>query len=198
MSINIKPIFDKMLSKSEKEKQLNQRAISIWFTGLPRSGKTTLALALEKKLFEQKFTTALLDGDNIRYGINKDLGFSDEDRKENIRRVAEINKLFNSNGIITINTFVSPTNEIRNIAKEIIGTENFFLIYTKASLETCENRDSKGLYKKAREGKIKDFTGISAPFEEPADAYLIINTDNESIEKCLNIITESILKKIRF
>jgi len=197
MSENIQPVFDKMLSKSEKEKQLNQRAISIWFTGLSGSGKSTLALALEKKLFEQKFTTALLDGDNVRHGINKDLGFSDEDRKENIRRIAEINKLFNSNGIITINTFVSPTNDIRNMAKDIIGEENFFLIYTRATIETCEIRDVKGFYKKAREGAIKDFTGISAPFEEPAEAHLIINTDNESIENCLNTITDNILKKIR-
>lgn len=196
MPENIQPLFDKMLSKSEKEKHLHQKAISIWFTGLSGSGKSTLALELEKKLFELKFTTALLDGDNVRYGINKDLGFTDEDRKENIRRIAEINKLFNLNGIITINTFVSPTNDIRNMAKEIIGEENFFLIYTRASLETCENRDVKGFYKKAREGTIQDFTGISAPFEEPADANLIINTDNESIENCLNTITDNILKKI--
>ncbi len=197
MSENIQPVFDKMLSKSEKEKQLNQKAITIWFTGLSGSGKSTLALALEKKLYELKYTAALLDGDNVRHGINKDLGFSDEDRKENIRRIAEINKLFNSNGIITINTFVSPTNDIRNMAKEIIGKENFILIYTQASLDTCENRDVKGFYKKAHEGAIKDFTGISAPFEEPTDAQLTINTDNESIENCLNTIKDYILKKIR-
>lgn len=197
MSENIIPIFDKMLTKQQKEKQLNQRAKCIWFTGLSGSGKSTLAIALEKKLFQLKFTTSLLDGDNIRYGINNDLGFSNEDRKENIRRIAEINKLFISNGIITINTFISPTNEIRAIAKKIIGKENFILIYTKASLITCENRDIKGLYKKAREGVIKEFTGISSPFEEPTDAHLVVETERESIENCLNIITDYILKQIR-
>lgn len=197
MSENIRPVFDKMLSKQQKEKQLNQRAKCIWFTGLSGSGKSTLAIELEKKLFQLKYTTSLLDGDNVRHGINKDLGFSDNDRKENIRRIAEINKLFNSNGIITINTFVSPTNEIRAIAKDIIGKEDFILIYVKASMETCENRDVKGLYKKAREGAIKEFTGISSPFEEPADAHLVVDTTNESVENCLNLITDYILKQIR-
>lgn len=197
MSENIQPVFDKMLSKEEKEKHLNQRSQSIWFTGLSGSGKSTLAIALEKKLYELNFTTTLLDGDNVRMGINKNLGFSDEDRKENIRRIAEINKLFLSNGIITINTFVSPTDEIRKMAKNIIGPDNFILIYTQATIDTCENRDVKGFYKKARAGIIKDFTGISAPFEEPTDAHLIINTENESIENCLNTIMNYILKKIR-
>lgn len=196
MSDNIKPIFDKMLSKQEKEKQLHQRAKCIWFTGLSGSGKSTLAILLEKKLVELQFTTALLDGDNIRYGLNKDLGFSDADRTENIRRIAEVNKLFNDNGIISINTFVSPTNEIRNLAKEIIGNENFILIYVRASIETCEKRDVKGLYKKARQGAIKDFTGISAPFEEPEKAQLIVDTNNESIENNLKTITDYILKEI--
>ncbi|HNV95577.1 MAG TPA: adenylyl-sulfate kinase [Bacteroidales bacterium] len=196
MSENIKPIFDKMLSKQEKEKQLHQRAKCIWFTGLSGSGKSTLATLLEKKLFELNFATALLDGDNIRFGLNKDLGFSDEERIENIRRIAEVNKLFNDNGIITINTFVSPTNYIRSLAKEIIGNENFFLIYVNASIETCESRDVKGLYKKARKGEINDFTGISAPFEEPDDAQLIIDTNSESIENNLKTITEYILKEI--
>ncbi|MGQ9847021.1 MAG: adenylyl-sulfate kinase [Bacteroidales bacterium] len=197
MSENISPVFDRMLSKQQKEKRLNQRAKCIWFTGLSGSGKSTLAIGLEKKLFQLNYTTSLLDGDNIRHGINKDLGFSDDDRKENIRRIAEINKLFNSNGIITINTFISPTNEIRSIVKDIVGKENFILIYVKASLETCENRDVKGLYKKAREGLIKDFTGISSPFEEPTDAHLVVDTTNESVENCLNIITDYILKEIR-
>ncbi|GAB4449200.1 MAG: adenylyl-sulfate kinase [Bacteroidales bacterium] len=197
MSENIKPIFDKMLSKQEKEKQLHQRAKCIWFTGLSGSGKSTLATLLEKKLFELNFATALLDGDNIRFGLNKDLGFTDVERIENIRRIAEVNKLFNDNGIITINTFVSPTNYIRRLAKEIIGNENFFLIYVNASIETCESRDVKGLYKKARKGEINEFTGISAPFEEPDDAQLMIDTNSESIENNLKTITEYILKEIR-
>jgi adenylylsulfate kinase len=187
-----------MLTRNDKEKLLNQKSICIWFTGLSGSGKTTLGLLLEDFLYKNNFKTALLDGDNIRHGINSDLGFSDEDRIENIRRIAEINKLFLQNGIITINTFVSPTNAIRNMAKRIIGEKDFFLIYTNSSIETCEKRDVKGLYKKARKGEIKYFTGITSIFEEPDNADLILNTETNTTETCLNIIVENILPKIKY
>jgi len=198
MHHNIIPIYNKMLTRNDKEKLLNQKSICIWFTGLSGSGKTTLGLLLEDFLYKNNFKTALLDGDNIRHGINSDLGFSDEDRIENIRRIAEINKLFLQNGIITINTFVSPTNAIRNMAKRIIGEKDFFLIYTNSSIETCEKRDVKGLYKKARKGEIKYFTGITSLFEEPDNADLILNTETNTAETCLNIIVENILPKIKY
>lgn len=185
-----------MLTPKDKERLLKQRALCIWFTGLSGSGKSTLALALEKELFKHHFKTALLDGDNVRYGLNKDLGFSEKDRYENIRRIAEVNKLFIQNGIITINTFVSPSEEMRQLVCNIVGKENFFLIYTKASLEVCESRDAKGLYKKARNGEIKDFTGISAPFEEPKNATLIINTATKTINDCLTELILNIEKRI--
>jgi len=197
MTNNIVPIFDKMLNREQKQSLLHQKSLCVWFTGLSGSGKSTLALALENFLFKQGFKTALLDGDNIRHGINNDLGFSEKDRIENIRRIAEINKLFLQNGIITINTFVSPTNTIRRMAKDIIGHNDFYLIYTKASIETCESRDVKGLYKKARQGKIQNFTGISSVFEEPTNANLVLDTDNQTIEDCLNTIIENVLPNIK-
>ncbi|NSW44499.1 MAG: adenylyl-sulfate kinase [Bacteroidales bacterium] len=197
MTNNIVPIFDKMLNREQKQFLLHQKSLCIWFTGLSGSGKSTLALALENFLFKQGYKTALLDGDNVRHGINNDLGFSEKDRIENIRRIAEINKLFIQNGIITINTFVSPTNTIRRMAKEIIGSNDFYLIYTKASIETCENRDVKGLYQKARQGEIQNFTGISSVFEEPIDASLVVDTDSQTELECLNTIIEHILPKIK-
>ncbi len=195
-SSNITPIFSKLIERKEKEQRLNQKSLSIWFIGLSGSGKSTLAVELEKYLFHHQFTTVLLDGDNVRTGINKDLGFSIEDRKENIRRIAEINKLFIENGIIVINSFVCPAEELRTLIRSIVGYENVFFIYTKASLETCIQRDVKGLYKKAQQGNVAQFTGISAPFEEPLNPDLIVDTEKQSIEDCLNQIIMNIIPRI--
>lgn len=195
---NIHPIFDSILSREPKEKLLNQKAKVIWLTGLSGSGKSTIATNLEQKLYKEGFYTALLDGDNIRTGINNNLGFSEIDRTENIRRIAEVCKLFLNNGTIVISSFVSPTNEIRNIAKNIIGQEDFLEIYVNTSLEECEKRDVKGLYQKARKGEIKDFTGISAPFDAPENPSLEIKTEELSIEDAVQKLYNFILTKITY
>jgi adenylylsulfate kinase len=192
----IYPVFDQIISRSEKEKRLNQRSKVIWFTGLSGSGKTTLASALEKNLFERGYLTQVLDGDNIRTGINNNLGFSPEDRMENIRRIAEIAKLLINSGVICICAFVSPTEEIRNIVRSIVGDEDFLGIYVSTSLEVCETRDTKGLYQKARAGKIKEFTGISAPFDVPQNAVLSIDTSDKTVEACVEILLDKLLKEI--
>ena len=192
---NIYPIFNQIISKREKENRLKQNAKCIWLTGLSGSGKTTLALKLEKTLFEQGFLVQILDGDNIRTGISNNLDFSENDRLENIRRIAEVSKLFVNCGIITINCFVSPSNKIRSQAKKIIGEENFIGIYINADINTCEKRDTKGLYKKARKGEIKNFTGISSIFEKPDKTFIEINTNN-NIEKSFNNLIKTVLPKI--
>ena len=194
---NIFPVFDQLLQQTDKETLLKQKAKVIWMTGLSGSGKTTLATGLESILHQKGFLTQVLDGDNIRTGINNNLGFSKEDREENIRRIAEVSKLLVSCGIITINCFVSPLNSNRKTAREIIGNENFIEIYINASLEECEKRDTKGLYKKARRGEIKDFTGINAPFEPPLNPFLEVRTDQLSIEESLQIILDCILPVIK-
>jgi len=194
---HIHPIFDRTLQREDKELLLSQKSKVLWFTGLSGSGKSTLAIALEQKLYEYHFFTKLLDGDNIRVGINNNLGFSDKDRQENIRRIAEISKLFLQDGIITINSFVSPTKDIRELAKNIIGENDFIEIYVKASLEICEKRDVKGLYAKARKGEIKDFTGISAPFEEPLNPNITINTGELTIEESIEQIWKYIYPIIK-
>ncbi len=193
---NIFPIFDQIVGRKEKELLLNQTAKVIWMTGLSGSGKSTIAIALEKELAQKGFLTQVLDGDNIRTGINNNLGFSDADRTENIRRIAEVSKLFVNCGVITINCFVSPTNTIRNAAKEIIGAEDFVEVFIDTPLEVCEQRDVKGLYKKARAGEIKDFTGINAPFETPENATIIVKTANKTVEESVNTILEKILPLI--
>lgn len=192
---NIYPIFNQIISKREKENRLKQNAKCIWLTGLSGSGKTTLALKLEKTLFNQGFLVQILDGDNIRTGISNNLDFSENDRLENIRRIAEVSKLFVNCGIITINCFVSPSDKIRSQAKKIIGDENFIGIYINADLSTCEKRDTKGLYKKARKGEIKNFTGISSIFEKPDKTFIEINTNN-NIEKSFNDLIKTVLPKI--
>ncbi len=197
MSKNIRPVFSEMLSQADKEKLLQQHARCIWFTGLSGSGKSTLALALERELYNSQFKTAILDGDNIRSGINSDLGFSENERYENIRRIAEINKLFIQNGIITINAFISPTTPMRQLVCDKVGKENFILIYTQASLEICESRDTKGFYKKARLGEMNDFTGISSSFEEPSNAHLVLDTGIKSIQDCLTELMLHILPLIK-
>lgn len=174
---NIYSIFDEIIDRSEKEKLLKQRANVFWMTGLSGSGKTSIAKILERMLHSEGYLSQLLDGDNIRSGINNNLGFSEADRMENIRRIAEVSKLFLNCGIITINCFISPTNEIRSLAKNIIGDSNFMEIFIDTPLEVCEQRDVKGLYKKARAGEIKDFTGISSAFEAPKKPKIHIKTE---------------------
>lgn len=178
----IYPIFDQMLSRSDKEKLLGQKGIMLWFTGLSGSGKSTVAIALERELQKRGLLCRILDGDNIRSGINKGLGFTAEDRRENIRRIAEVAKLFVDTGIITIAAFISPSNELRRMASDIIGAEDFKEVYISTPLEVCEARDVKGLYAKARRGEIKNFTGISAPFEAPEHPALSIDTSKMSLE----------------
>tara|TARA_B110000881_G_C18392962_1_gene422015 strand:- start:46 stop:654 length:609 start_codon:yes stop_codon:yes gene_type:complete len=194
---NIFTIFDDILQREDKEAFLNQRSMVIWMTGLSGSGKTTVAKGVERYLHSQGVLNQLLDGDNIRVGISNNLNFSSEDRGENIRRIAEVSKLFMNCGIVTLNCFVSPTKKVRQVAKDIIGEKNFVEVYINASISTCEKRDVKGLYKKARKGEIKDFTGISAPFEAPENPELEINTSELSIEESVQKVLDYILPKIK-
>jgi len=193
---NIFSVFDDILDRTAKENLLNQKGLVIWMTGLSGSGKTTIAIALERLLNQKGFLTQLLDGDNIRSGINNNLGFSEDDRTENIRRIAEISKLFLNCGIITINCFVSPTKAIRAQAKEIIGANDFIEVFINTPLEICEQRDVKGLYAKARKGEIKDFTGINAPFEAPESSFIDIKTVDRSPEDAAKELVKNILSKI--
>ena len=195
---NIYPIFEQMLQRSDREQLLRQKSVMIWFTGLSGSGKSTLAIALERELYKRGFLTRILDGDNIRSGINNNLGFSEADRTENIRRIAEVSKLFVDCGIVTIAAFISPTRAIRQTAREIIGKDDFLEVYVSTPLEECEKRDVKGLYKKARKGEIRDFTGISAPFEAPLHPFLEIDTSCHSLEESVKILLEAIEAKIKF
>lgn len=194
---NLFPIFDEILQREDKEELLNQNSKVIWMTGLSGSGKTTVAKGVERYLHSQGILNQLLDGDNIRVGISNNLTFSSDDRAENIRRISEVSKLFMNCGVVTLNCFVSPTIEIRNIAKEIIGKENFIEVYINASVETCEGRDVKGLYQKARKGEIKDFTGISAPFEAPKSPKIEINTAQLSIDESVQKVLDYILPIIK-
>lgn len=196
MAENIFPHFDQMISREFRENKLGQRSKVIWLTGLSGSGKSTIGLALEKRLYQENFVAQLLDGDNIRSGINKNLGFSEEDRKENIRRIAEIAKLYLSSGIITINSFISPTAETRNIAKEIVGDADFLEIYINAPMATCESRDVKGLYKKARAGEIQGFTGVNQAYEEPDNPALELRTDVLSVDEAVDILFTFLKKHI--
>lgn len=195
---HIYPIFGRILTRQDRENLLKHRAKVIWFTGLSGSGKSTLASALEKELYRRGILCKLLDGDNIRTGINNNLGFSDEDRTENVRRIAEVCKLFLDGGLITLSAFISPTKEIRDLSKEIIGREDFIEIYVNPPLAECEKRDTKGLYKKARAGEIADFTGISAPFEPPVNPDVDIDTSSFSVEECVEQILKVILPKINY
>ncbi|MCH5327805.1 MAG: adenylyl-sulfate kinase [Coprobacter sp.] len=194
---NIYPIFDRMQQRSDKEALLKQRSVMVWFTGLSGSGKSTIAIALERELHQRGFLCRILDGDNIRSGINNNLGFSPDDRIENIRRIAEVSKLFVDTGIITIAAFISPSNEMRKLASGIIGPENFLEIFVDTPLEVCEQRDVKGLYAKARKGEIKEFTGISAPFEAPENPALRLDTSVLSVEESIRQLLDLILPKIQ-
>ncbi len=187
---NIYPIFDRMLSRKDKEQLLGQRGVMLWFTGLSGSGKSTVAMALERELQRRGRLCRILDGDNIRTGINAGLGFSPEDRKENIRRIAEVGKLFVDTGIITLAAFVSPTEELRQMARHIIGEADFKEIFISTPLAECEKRDVKGLYARARRGEVKDFTGISAPFEQPEHPALALDTSHLSLEESVNKLLE--------
>ena len=186
--MNIYPIFDRMLTRADKEQLLGQRGMMIWFTGLSGSGKSTIAIALERELQRRRLLCRILDGDNIRSGINSNLGFSPEDRVENIRRIAEVGKLFVDTGIITLAAFISPTNELRRMAARIIGEQDFYEVYVSTPLEECERRDVKGLYAKARRGEIRDFTGISAPFEVPEHPALSLDTSQLTVEESVDRI----------
>ncbi|MBO5134041.1 MAG: adenylyl-sulfate kinase [Bacteroidaceae bacterium] len=189
---NIYPIFERMLSRQDKEDLLRQKGVMLWFTGLSGSGKSTVAIALERELHKRGKLCRILDGDNIRTGINADLTFSAEDRKENIRRIAEVGKLFVDTGIITIAAFVSPTNELRELARNIIGEDDFKEIFISTPIEECERRDVKGLYARARRGEVKDFTGISAPFEAPTSPALSLDTSVLSLEDSVKEILNHI------
>jgi adenylylsulfate kinase len=191
---HIFPVFHKIIQREDKEKRLKQKAVVVWFAGLSGAGKTTLAKKLEEELFTRNYMVQILDGDNIRSGINNNLSFSEEDRRENIRRIAEVSKLFMNCGIIAINSFISPTREVRHIAKEIIGKENFIEVYINSPLAVCV----KGLYAKARKGEILEFTGISSPFEEPVEADLEIRTDLLNIEESVEKLLDFLMPRIEF
>ncbi len=195
---NIHPVFEQVVQKERKEKFLQQKAHTLWLTGLSGSGKTTLGIAIEQELLKKGFLTQILDGDNIRSGINNNLKFTRKARTENIRRISEVTKLFLDCGIITINCFISPNEKIRSLAKDIIGRENFIEIHVNASLETCEKRDVKGLYKKARLGLISNFTGISSPFEPPKNPEITVNTGELTVENSVKQVLDYVLPKIKY
>lgn len=194
---HIHPIFDRILSRTDKESLLQQRATVVWLTGLSGSGKSTIAQAVERELHTQGYLTKLLDGDNIRVGLSNNLGFSVEDRRENIRRIAEAAKLFLDGGIICLCSFVSPTREIREMARQLIGPKDFLEVYVNAPLATCEARDVKGLYAKARAGEIKDFTGIDSPFEAPTSPFLELNTDQQELTESAHLLVHALKPIIR-
>lgn len=195
---NIFPIFDSILSLQDKEKMIKQKSLVVWVVGLSGSGKSTLAQGLENALHLEGYLTQILDGDNLRSGLNKNLTFSEEDRIENIRRAAEVSKLFVNCGIITICSLISPTEKIREMAKSIVGVDKYFEVYINCPIEVCESRDTKGLYKLARKGEIKNFTGIDSPFEEPKNPDLEIKTDINSIEYCHKQLVENVIRKVKF
>ena len=193
---HVYPIFDKMLSRSAKEQLLGQKGLMVWFTGLSGSGKSTL-VALERELHQRGLLCRILDGDNIRSGINNNLGFSAADREENIRRIAEVGKLFVDTGIITLAAFISPDEKMRQMAASIIGNGDFLEVYVNTPIEACEKRDVKGLYAKARKGEIKNFTGVSAPFEVPENPDISIDTSVTSLEESVQALLSIILPKIK-
>ena len=195
MAENIYPIYDRMMTRQEREQLLGQKGMMVWMTGLSGSGKSTVALGVERELHKRGLLCRMLDGDNIRDGINRGLGFSPEDRRENIRRIAEVGKLMVDTGIITLACFVSPTEEIRKMARNIIGEKDFFEVYLCTPLSECERRDVKGLYARARRGEVKDFTGISAPFEAPEHPALAIDTTTTPLQENVMKVVEMILNQ---
>ncbi len=195
-SEHIHPIFDTILNKKDKESLLNQKGMVLWMVGLSGSGKSTIARAVETELHNKGFMTTLLDGDNLRSGVNNNLGFSAEDRKENIRRAAEVSKLFKESGVITICSLISPTEDIRQQAKDIIG-DDFHVVYVNAPFEVCAERDVKGLYAKAIAGEIKNFTGLDAPFDAPVNPFIELRTHERSLEDCKDQLIEALLPIIK-
>ncbi|MFB5663336.1 adenylyl-sulfate kinase [Alteribacillus sp. HJP-4] len=186
---------DASVSRKERSKRLGHESFVLWFTGLSGSGKSTLANAVSRKLFEEDRLTYVLDGDNVRHGLNKDLGFSPEDRQENIRRIGEVAKLFVDAGTIVSTAFISPYKEDRAQVRNLLNDGEFFEVYVKCSLDTCEQRDPKGLYQKARKGEIPEFTGISSPYEEPEAPEIVIDTEEYNIEKAADAILEQLREK---
>lgn len=195
---NIHPIFDRLLSRQEREQRLLQKARVFWLTGLSGSGKSTIAQGVERRLFEAGYFPQVLDGDNIRSGINNNLGFSLEDRRENIRRIAEVAKLYVNSGVVVLSSFISPTRAIRQQAAEIIGEADFLEVFIDTPLEVCEARDVKGLYAKARRGEIKGFTGIDSPYEAPEDPFLSIPTADMSVEEAVEQVFEAVIQAIQW
>lgn len=193
---NIYPIKTKV-STIEREHLLNQKPKLIWFTGLSGSGKSTLAVQLEAQLYSFGFKTYLLDGDNIRAGLNKDLTFTDEARVENIRRIGEVAKLMMDAGLVVLSAFISPFEADRKQVKSIVGPENYIEVFVNTPLEICEQRDVKGLYKRARAGEVKNFTGINSPYEEPKNSDLVIKTDKVSVEQAMEVLMGVVVPKIR-
>ena len=186
------------VDSSLRKKLTKQQPMLIWLSGLSGSGKSTIANELEKKLYNNGFLSYLLDGDNIRVGLNNDLGLTDEGRKENIRRIAEVSRLMIDAGLIVITAFISPFEEERALAKSLVLEDNYFLVHVDCTVEKCEERDVKGLYKKARSGEIKNFTGIDSPYEIPKNPNLIVDTENESIEQSMLKVYDAIINKIRY
>ncbi|MDU3871304.1 MAG: adenylyl-sulfate kinase [Staphylococcus warneri] len=185
------------VTKAQRQTRNGHQSVLIWFTGLSGSGKSTVSVALEKALFEDGKQTYRLDGDNVRHGLNKNLGFSPEDRQENIRRIGEVGKLMVDSGAITVTAFISPYKQDRDNVRQLFEEQEFIEVYTECSIETCEQRDPKGLYKKARTGEIPEFTGISASYEPPEEPEIIINTEDNSVESSVNQIL-SYLKEHRY
>jgi adenylylsulfate kinase len=185
-----------MVTKADREAIMGHKACTIWMTGLPASGKSTLAVALEKALWQRGVHAFVLDGDNIRHGLNKDLGFSPEDRNENIRRIGEVAKLFTSAGVINVTAFISPYRTDRDQARRIMEDGEFIEVYVDCALQECERRDPKGHYKKARAGEIREFTGISAPYEPPLQPEIVVHTDRESEVESLAKILSYLEEKI--
>ncbi len=182
------------VTAEDREKLLNQSGCVVWFTGLSGSGKSTLANAVEHILHQQHHHTYVLDGDNVRHGLNKNLGFSPEDREENIRRIGEVAKLFTDAGTIVMTAFISPYRADRDKARALVAEGRFVEVFVACPLKICEERDTKGLYKKARAGEIKEFTGISAPYEPPADPEVTVNTEELSIEEAAQVVVASLVK----
>ncbi|MEX0326403.1 MAG: adenylyl-sulfate kinase [Puniceicoccaceae bacterium] len=191
---NIHPEFHRMLGRADKEVLLKQRSVVFWLYGLSGSGKSTIANAFERELNKAGYMTQILDGDNIRTGLNANLGFTDEDRAENIRRIAEVAKLYLHSGIVTITSFICPTRELRQLARSVVGEADFVEVFVKASFETCAERDPKGLYKKAQAGKIANFTGKDSAFEEPTegDPVLVLDTETASVEQSVQTLLKQL------
>lgn len=191
----IYPIKTKV-SAEERQRLMNQKPKLIWFTGLSGSGKSTLAVQLEAALHAKGFKTYLLDGDNIRSGLNRDLAFTDDARVENIRRISEVSKLFLDAGVVLLSAFISPFEADRAQVKSIVGAENYIEVFVDAPIEVCEQRDVKGLYKKARAGEVKNFTGISSPYEKPSHPDVIIATDQMNVEESIDVLIKAVVPRI--